>query len=100
MQVRSELLDNTNEEVEYKTERPGWKSEVMTSRKYEKWQAQGSFLFNCYYTRYNTEPMYQHMRMQGRIQDSKREGAHQSRAVKMQKLMIFMTYLINVCSNV
>ena len=32
-----------NEEVEYKSERPGRKSKVMASGKYEKWRAQESF---------------------------------------------------------
>ena len=33
---------------------------------------------------------------QGRIQDSKRGGRHPRRRAKIRKLMIFMTYLINI----
>ena len=43
-----------NEEVEYKSEGPGQKSEVMASGKYEKWLAQGSFLLTVTYIRYST----------------------------------------------
>ena len=37
---------------------------------------------------------------QGRIQDWRRGREHQIKTVEIRKLMIFMTYLINVCSDV
>ena len=40
------------------------------------------------------------VQVQGRIQDSRKEGARPSRSAKIPKLMILMTHLINVCSNV
>ena len=40
-----------------------------------------------------------HMDVQGRIQDSRNEGAHLSTKVRIRKLMIFKTHLNNVRSN-